>query len=48
MISATEYQNYSNDDTDYPRDWEQRAIQVGIAAMRDIILSDRAAGRVKP
>lgn len=42
MISATNYKSYSNDDDDYPRDYEQRAIEVGIAAMRKLIANDRA------
>ena len=41
MINATEFDVYSNDDKDYPRDWEHRAIQVGIEAMRQIILKDK-------
>lgn len=45
MICATNYKDYSNDDGDYPRDWEQRAIQVGIAAMRKLIANDRKGGR---
>lgn len=42
MISATNHKSYSNDDRDYPRDYEQRAIEVGIAAMRKLIANDRA------
>ena len=42
MICATDYNAYSNDDSDYPRDWEQRAIEVGIAAMRKLISNDRS------
>ncbi|MCI8949100.1 MAG: nucleoside phosphorylase [Lachnospiraceae bacterium] len=41
MINATEFQAYTNDDKDYPRDWEHRAIQVGIEAMRQLILQDK-------
>ncbi len=40
MINATEFETYTNDDKDYPRDWEHRAIQVGIEAMRQLILED--------
>jgi len=40
MISATNYKSYSNDDKDYPREWEDRAIRVGIEAMREIIQKD--------
>ncbi len=40
MISATNYKSYSNDDKDYPREWEDRAIRVGIEAMREIIKKD--------
>lgn len=43
LICATNYQDYSNDDQDYPRAWEQRAIKVGIEGMRKIILQDQAA-----
>jgi len=41
MINATDFGVYTNDDKDYPRDWEHRAIQVGIEAMRQIILQDK-------
>lgn len=41
MINATEFDVYTNDDKDYPREWEHRAIQVGIEAMRQIILKDK-------
>lgn len=44
LISATDYKSYSNDDKDYPRDWEHRAIEVGIEAMRAVILYDRTQG----
>lgn len=37
MISATNYKNYSNDEKDYPYEWEDRAIRVGIEAMKEII-----------
>lgn len=47
MICATNYQSYSNDDKDYPRDWEHRAIKVGIEGMRMIIADDRKRGRLK-
>ncbi len=46
MICATDFEVYSNDDKDYPRDWEQRAIDVGIAGMRAVIREDRAQGGV--
>lgn len=42
MISATNYKNYSNDVKNYPRDWEDRAIRVGIEAMTQIIKKDLA------
>lgn len=41
MINATEFSAYTNDDKDYPRDWEHRAIQVGIEGMRRMILKDK-------
>jgi uridine phosphorylase len=41
MICATNDEDYSNDATDYPDKWEERAIEVGILAMRKIIQSDR-------
>ncbi len=41
MINATEYASYTNDDKDYPRDWEHRAIKVGIEGMRRVILKDK-------
>ena len=41
MICATNYQSYSNDDKDYPRDWEHRAITVGIEGMRMVIADDK-------
>lgn len=40
-ICATNYNDYSNDNKNYPRGWEQRAIEVGIEAMRIIIRRDR-------
>ncbi|OQB23995.1 MAG: Uridine phosphorylase [Firmicutes bacterium ADurb.Bin182] len=40
LICATNYNDYSNDDKDYPRDWEHRAIEVGIEALRSIIKKD--------
>lgn len=45
LICATNYNVYSNDDKDYPRDWEDRAIKVGIEAMKDIIRQDKLAGK---
>jgi len=44
MICATNFEAYSNDDKDYPRDWEYRAIQVGIEGMRKIIRADLERG----
>lgn len=41
LVCATNYHSYSNDDKDYPRDWEQRAIRVGVEAMRVVIRSDK-------
>lgn len=41
MISATNFGEYSNDAKDYPSGWEQRAIEVGIEAMRQMILKDK-------
>lgn len=46
MICATNNDDYSNDDTDYPRDWEQRAIEVGIEGMRRIIKDDIAKDKI--
>jgi len=40
MINATNYKSYSNDDKDYPRDWEDRAIRVGIETMKVLIRKD--------
>ena len=45
MICATDYKGYSNDSEDYPANVEQRAIEVGIAAMRRIISQDQKEGR---
>ena len=47
MICATNYQAYSNDDKDYPRDWEHRAIKVGIEGMRMIIADDKKGGGIR-
>lgn len=44
MICATNYKNYTNDVADYPAEYEQRAIEVGIEAMRNIIRKDKLAG----
>lgn len=41
MISATDFGVYSNHAADYPDQWEQRAIEVGIQAMRQVILRDK-------
>ena len=41
MINATEFEAYDNNFSSYPKDWEHRAIQVGIEAMRQIILKDK-------
>ena len=43
MISATNFGEYSND---YPSGWEERAIEVGIEAMRDIIRQDKKKGLI--
>lgn len=45
MISATNFGEYSNDAADYPAGWEQRAIAVGIEAMRMMIRRDREQER---
>jgi uridine phosphorylase len=42
MVCATNYCSYSNDFKNNPVDWEDRAIVVGIAAMREIIRRDKA------
>ena len=42
MICATNYNAYSNDSKDYPRDWERRAIEVAICGLRNIIRKDQA------
>ncbi|WP_320128529.1 nucleoside phosphorylase [uncultured Sphaerochaeta sp.] len=44
MICATNFEAYSNDDKDYPRDWEHRAIEVGIEGMRSLIRQDLEKG----
>jgi uridine phosphorylase len=41
LVSATNYKQYSNEERVYPRDYEHRAIDVGIEAMRHIVESDR-------
>ncbi len=43
MISATNFGEYSNDADDYPSGWEERAIEVGIEAMKIMIRKDKAA-----
>jgi len=43
MICATNYRAYSNDDKDYPRGWERRAIEVAVDGLRSLILDDLAA-----
>lgn len=40
MICATNYNDYSNDDKNYPRDWERRAIEVAIDGLKSLIRSD--------
>lgn len=45
MICATNDGAYSNDDKDYPRNFERRAIEVAIAGLRSLIRSDCAAER---
>jgi uridine phosphorylase len=40
MICGTNFKSYSNDFNDYPENWEDRAVIVGIAAMRAIIRRD--------
>jgi len=45
LINATNYDDYGNDDKDYPRDWEQRAIEVGIEGIRSLIRADKTAGQ---
>ena len=42
LISATNFDEYSNDAEDYPTGWEQRAIETGIEAMRMMIRKDKA------
>lgn len=41
MVSATNYKNYSNNNKDYPREVEHRAIETGIEAMRAVIRKDQ-------
>jgi uridine phosphorylase len=42
LVSATNYKNYSNDSKkNGPGEWEHRAIEVGIEAMRSIISDDQ-------
>lgn len=43
MISATNFGEYSNDADDYPSGWEERAIEVGIEAMKIMIRKDKTA-----
>ncbi len=43
MISVTNDKSYSNEDKDYPREWEDRAILVGIEAMREMIKKELEA-----
>ena len=43
MISATNFGEYSNDADDYPSGWEERAIEVGIEAMKILIRKDQEA-----
>ena len=43
MISATNFGDYSNDADDYPSGWEERAIEVGIEAMKILIRKDQEA-----
>lgn len=44
LVSATNYKNYSNDSKkNGPAEWEHRAIEVGIEAMRNIIEQDKKA-----
>jgi uridine phosphorylase len=41
MVCAANYRSYSNDFKDNPLDWEDRAIVVGIEAMREVIRMDK-------
>lgn len=41
MICATNFNSYSNDDKNYPREWENRAIEVAIEGLRRLIRHDR-------
>ena len=45
LVSATNYKAYSNNSKSYPKDWEHRAIETGIEAMRQIIRKDKEQGR---
>jgi uridine phosphorylase len=48
LVSATNYKKYSNDDRTYPRDWEHRAIETGIEAIRAVIRRDRETRGTAP
>lgn len=41
LVSATNYKNYSSDAKNYPKDFEDRAIQTAIDAMKEIIKEDK-------
>ncbi len=41
LVSATNYKSYSDDKKDYPAQWEHRAIETAIEAMRQIIRQDK-------
>lgn len=43
MICATNFNAYSNNDKDYPREWESRAIEVAIEGLRRLIRQDKEA-----
>jgi len=45
LICGTNYKSYSNDFQDYPANWEERAVIVGIAAMRAVIRRDLERGK---
>jgi len=45
LICGTNYKSYSNDFQDYPGDWEDRAVIVGIDAMRAVIRRDLERGK---
>jgi uridine phosphorylase len=47
MVCATNYRKYSNDLADYPKDWEERAILVGIEGMRKLIRRDKELAAAK-